>query len=173
VTGDGTGSGTVELGDAPTGAKVIDIKLTCLTAGSFFTADGASMMCTTEDAGRQTMGWQLPVQAGQHATTIRAGLGERWQLSATYSDVTTTGWGTNADGLTYGVQNDKGTPDLVAVIATNGKLGYAYNRDLQMPEPTTLQTAPTTSQPKVLQVYTSDGHTVVGQFIIGAAHPAP
>ena len=169
VTHDGTGPGTVELGIPPAGAKVIDIKLTCLTAGTFFTADGASLVCGRQDAGHGTMGWQLPVQAGQHATDIRAGEGERWRIVATYSDVTTTAWGTNADGLTYGIANDQGTPDLLAVIATNGMTGYVYSRDLQGPEPTGLQTGASTSKPIQLPVYTSDGHTIVGQFISNEA----
>ncbi|MCU1678047.1 MAG: hypothetical protein JWM93_2805 [Frankiales bacterium] len=169
VTGTGTGTGTLELGNPPTGATVIDIKLTCLTAGTFFTADGASLMCTAGDAGHGAMGWQLPALAGQHTTEIRAGAGERWRLVATYSDVTTTVWGTNTDGLTYGVANDNGTPDLLSVIATNGKTGYVYTRDLQVPEPTGLQTGASTNKPIELPVYTSDGHTVIGQFVTNGA----
>lgn len=169
VTQTGSGTGTIELGNPPAGATVIDIKLTCLTAGTFVTADGASMVCTGADSGSETMGWQVPVQGGQHTTVIHAGAGERWRVVATYSAVTTTAWGTNADGLTYGVANDSGTPDLLAVIATNGKTGYVYSRDLQVPEPTGLQTGASTSKPIQLPVYTSDGHTVIGQFITNEA----
>ena len=125
------------------------------------------MVCTADDAGNGTMGWQLPVVAGQRTTTIRAGIGQRWRLLATYSHVTKTAWGTNSDGLTYGVMNDSGTPDLLAVIATHGKTGYVYSRDLQAPEPTELQTGRSTCKPRVLPVYTADGHTVIGQFISG------
>ena len=170
VTGTGTGTATVELGTPPTGATAIDIKLTCLTAGTFFTADGASLVCTADDAVVGTMGWRLPLQAGQHTTTIRAGAGQRWSLLATYSHVTTTAWGINGDGLTYGVMNDNGTPDLLAVIASNGKTGYAYSRDLHAPEPTGLQTGPNTSRPIVVPVYTSDGHSVIGQFTTNVSH---
>jgi hypothetical protein len=115
------------------------------------------------------MGWQIPVQSGQHTTVIHAGTGERWRVVATYSARTTTAWGTNDDGLTYGVANDRGTPDLLAVIATNGETGYVYSRDLQVPEPTGLQTGASTSKPIHLPVYTSDGHTVIGQFIANEA----
>lgn len=169
VTQTGSGTGTIELGNPPAGATVIDIKLTCLTAGTFVTDDGASMVCTGADSGSGTMGWQVPVQGGQHTTAIHAGAGERWRVVATYSAVTTTSWGTNADGLTYGVANDRGTPDLLAVIATNGKTGYVYSRDLQVPEPTGLQTGASTSKPIQLPVYTSDGHTVIGEFITNEA----
>lgn len=39
--------------------------------------------------------------------------------------------GVNAKGETYGVESpENGTPDLIAVVATNGQSGYAYARDL-------------------------------------------
>ncbi|MGH8889021.1 MAG: peptidase M56 family protein, partial [Acidothermaceae bacterium] len=169
VTVTGTGTQTVQLGTAPAGAVSIDIKLTCLTAGTFLTADGASMQCSPADASSgQTMGWHLPVQPGQHSTTIRAGAGERWRLVATYSAVATTSWGVNADGLTYGVANDHGTPDLVAVVATNGKTGYVYAKDLSEPAPANPSRAlHWQDSPLVtihLPVYEADGKTQVGVF---------
>lgn len=177
VTVTGSGTQTVDLGDPPAGTTAIDIKLTCLTAGTFVTADGASLQCTAADPGKGTMSWQIPVRAGQRTTVIRAGTDEQWRLVATYSHVTTSAWAVNADGLSYGVANDKGTPDLLAVIATNGKTGYVYSRDLRAPAPTGLQTGASTSQPIVLPVYTSDGHTLIGQFIsneqLGSASPTP
>ena len=51
----------------------------------------------------------------------------------------------NADGLTYGVANERGTPDLVAAIASNGKVGYVYSRDMFPPTPTSLQMGGTPS----------------------------
>jgi hypothetical protein len=169
VTATGTGTQTVHLGAPPAGAASIDIKLTCLTAGTFRTADGASMRCDAADAAsRQTMGWRLPVQPGQGSTTIHAGAGERWRLVATYSAVTTTSWGVNADGLTFGVANDEGTPDLVAVIATNGKTGYVYAKDLNEPAPANpSQALQWQNSPLVtihLPVYEPDGKTQIGVF---------
>ena len=173
VTVTGSGTQTVELGAPPVGATVISISLTCLTEGRFFTADGANMECSAADAGSQTMGWKLPVQPGQQSTVIRAGTGERWRLIAAYSSVTTSMWGVNADDQTYGVANAKGTPDLLAVIATNGRSGYVYSRDLQAPAPTALQTGAPTGKPIVLPVYTSDGHTMIGEFITNEAAGSP
>ena len=118
------------------------------------------------------MGWHLAVVAGQHSTVITAGAGERWRLVATYSRVTDTEWGVNADGLTYGVANDRGTPDLVAAIASNGKVGYVYSRDLIEPAPTSLQIGAPTGQVRSIPVYTSDGHTVIGQLGTGSARAA-
>lgn len=165
VTVTGSGTQTVELGAAPVGATVISISLTCLTEGRFFTADGANMECSAAEAGGQTMGWKLPVQPGLQSTVIRAGTNQRWRLVAAYSSVTTSAWGVNRDGHTYGIANEKGIPDLLAVIATNGRNGYVYSRDLQVPTPTSLQTGAPTSKPIVLPVYTSDGHTTIGEFI--------
>ncbi len=164
VTGDGTQ--TVELGSAPAGTTAIDLTLTCLTAGTFFTADGASLTCD-DDAG-QAMGWQLPVQPDQHSTVIRARDGQRWRLTATYAQVRASAWGVNADGLTYGVANASGTPDLVAAIATNGRTGYVYARELEPPQPTTLQHGTPPGQYREIPVFTSDGHTEIGRFTLGS-----
>ena len=45
-----------------------------------------------------------------------------------------TAWAVNAKGDTYVVENGHGTPDLVAVEATNGSTGYAYATDLARAE---------------------------------------
>lgn len=163
----GAGTQTVELGPAPAGATQIEVRLACLTPGSFLTADGAEFVCDASDAGTAVMGWHLPVAPGQHSTVITAGIGERWRLVATYSLVQDTAWGVNADGLTYGVDNSRGTPDLVAALASNGKSGYVYSRNLVMPDPTSLQIGGPTGPGRVITVYTSDGHTVVGQITMG------
>ena len=168
VTVTGEGTKTVELGIPPAGTTDIHLTLTCLTPGTFFTADGASLQCDRQDAGTGQMGWQLPVQVGQHATVIRAGDAQRWRLTATYAQVSTLAWAVNANGQTYGVANDNGTPDLIAAIATNGKTGYVYARDLEQPAPTTLQSGAPPGQTRTIPVYTSDGRTEVGQFLISS-----
>lgn len=169
VTREGAGTATVDLGPPPSGSTVIDIRLTCLSAGTFYTEDGANLRCDAGDAGIGTMGWRLPLRPGQQTTTIRASDGERWRLIATYSDVSTTAWGVNADGLTFGVVNANGTPDLLAVVATNGRNGYVYSRDLAVPAPTGLQTGASTTAPLRLPVYQSDGRTVIGEFVSNEA----
>lgn len=176
VTVAGEGTQTVELGAAPAGATDIEIRLACLTVGSFLTADGASLVCDASDAGTSAgaMAWHLAVVPGQHSTVITAGAGERWHLVAAYARVTDTEWGVNADGLTYGVANSRGTPDLVAAVATNDRQGYVYSRDLSMPTPTSLQVGGHSGEPRAIPVYTSDGHTVIGQLGIGiGASSAP
>ena len=170
VTGEGTEA--VELGAPPAGTTELEIRLACLTAGTFLTADGASLVCDASTAGTGAMDWHLAVVPGQHTTVITAGAGERWRLVATYVHVMDTSWGVNADGLTYGVANDRGTPDLVAAIATNGKSGYVYSRDLSMPAATSLQVGEPSGQTRSISVYTSDGHTVIGQQMIGVGASA-
>jgi hypothetical protein len=102
VTADRTGTAVVEIGPAPAGADHIEIKLTCLSAGTFTVADGAGLTCSKADAaaGAGAMTYQLPVKAGQHSTTITTAGGSRWRLTATYSKVSTSAWGVNASGQT-------------------------------------------------------------------------
>ncbi|MFG2044802.1 hypothetical protein [Dactylosporangium sp. NPDC048998] len=168
VTVDGAGTQTVDLGTPPSGATDIDVELSCLSAGTFYFADGASVGCSDGDVGRPPARYQLPLRPGQHSTTISAATGQRWRLVATYAKVTTSAWGTNADGLTYGVADAHGTPDLVAVTATNGKAGYVYAKDLAEPTPANpSQAVQQQNSPVItihLPVYEADGKTKIGQF---------
>ena len=77
------------------------------TAGDFTFADGAGVHCDRADVGRPSaqVTYTMKLGPGQDSTRIIA-------------------WGVNARGQTYGVQNQHGTPDLIAVIATNHHTGY-------------------------------------------------
>lgn len=177
VTVTGIGTQTVQLGTQPAGTNAIAISFRCLTAGDFTFADGSSVRCATADlAGSQanTITGTMPIAAGQNSTTITAAPGARWRLTATYSTVTTTAWGVNASGQTYGIANQHGTPDLVAVVATNGHIGYVYATQLTSPAPTSPSqaVAENNSPPKTLTVYDSDGKTPIGKFITRTG-PAP
>lgn len=166
----GQGTRTVDLGQAPPGTTAVDIAFTCLTAGTFSFDDGVSVTCEPDDAGTRTgiSTWQRNLEHGQRTVTVTTNPDARWRLDAKYARVTTSDWAVNADGLTYGVQNENGTPDLVAVIATNGKDGYVYSRDLMGPTPTALVTAPPSTAPgEMIPVYASDGRTRIGEFHAG------
>lgn len=172
VTASGQGTQTIELGAQPAGADHLDLAVTCLTAGTFATEDGATLVCDTTDVGspRDTMYWRLARQPGQHETRINAGVGQRWRLIATYTTVHTSAWGVNRDGKTFGVQNEHGMPDLVAVIATNGRTGYCYANELELTEhhalnPSEAGNTPNT-QPRTIAVYASDGKTRIGDFTV-------
>jgi hypothetical protein len=171
VTGDGTG--TVQLGKVPAGANAIAIGFSCLTPGTFNFADGAGVSCGSQvdvsNSLTHPATYTLSLAHGQDSTTITANPGQRWRLTATYVTATTTPWKVNASGQTYGSQNQNGTPDLVAVIATNQSDGYVYANQLEGPQPTTPSQAVAGGhqEPRILTVYESDGKTPIGHFVVG------
>lgn len=73
--------------------------------------------------------------------------------------------GANAKGETYGVESpENGTPDLIAVVVTNGQPGYDYARDLNGgPMPASPEDAAknfsTPRAPREIPVFESDGKT--------------
>ena len=86
----------------------------------------------------------------------------------------------NASGLTYGsaelATTPDNEPDLILVVATNGKQGYVKQSQL---EPATAanpaaavaaQKAHTAAghAPKIIPVYAEDGTTVIGEFELSA-----
>lgn len=124
-------------------------------------------------------GYSIPLATGQHTITITADSAVRWTKSVTYVIQTITNWAINEQGESYGVQNANGTPDLVAVIATNGKTGYAHSADLADADGTQAATAFKNPEEALawqrahkgmsfsVPVYESDGTTLLGEFIIG------
>lgn len=90
----------------------------------------------------------------------------------------TTTWPQNSKGMTYGsgldAQSSQDEPDLIQVLATNGRIGYALRSDLEGPTPETpqqalLQQAARDERSRLIPVYESDGVTQVGVFMIGYA----
>ena len=172
----GTGSQTVELGPAPARANGIDMQLVCLNAGTFTVTGGTSIVCSASDVSNPrgasiTYPYALPLSPGERSLTVTAGTGARWRLTAGYALVTTTPWGVNASGQTYGMENGNGTPDLIAVIASNGKTGYAYSSEegpKSCPQPANpAQALEWQNTPLVtvhVPVYLSDGKTRIGQL---------
>lgn len=180
-----TGTATVELGSRPQGATGVGLVLDCLGAGEFTYPDGAGMICDTgaepsdlEDF--PSMAYVVDLDAGRDEVEIRATEGATWRLTAAYVSTEVTQWGVNAKGQTYGVENANGSPDLIAVVATNGQLGYAYVSDMNAaggPAPTSPEDALTQQQERLgktlsVNVYESDGETVIGEFVIGSSDPA-
>lgn len=76
----------------------------------------------------------------------------------------------NEFGQTYGI--DTYEPDLVAVVATNGKEGYVYRGELEQADDILLSiTDPEESgraldhqKPVMINVYLKDGRTIIGKF---------
>jgi hypothetical protein len=164
----GSGTETIKLGPAPQGANAIQLQLRCLTAGSFTFADGSSAQCGGPDTGSELTTVTLALASGQQTASIVAGPGQRWQATAVYISATLSPWKTNANGQTYGTINQNGTPDLVAVDATNGQQGYVYATQLNPPGPTSpaqaLAEQAANSNGEFIPVYESDGTTVIGRF---------
>ncbi|HEX3617843.1 MAG TPA: hypothetical protein VHU61_14985 [Solirubrobacteraceae bacterium] len=166
VTVTGSGTQTISLGAQPAGANAIHLEFWCLTGGAFTFADGSSTDCQDAAGPSDVTSATLPLTAGQDSTVITAATGQRWRATATYVSATVSPWQTNASGQTYGVANQNGSPDLVDVIATNGRQGYAYAGQLQSPLATNPSQAATwDSRPdRIITVYKSDGKTPIGVF---------
>ena len=177
------GSATVDLRVAPDGVTNVALKLRCLTAGAFYFPDGAGMTCLESDAGSRTgiATYSLLLEPGQHTIRIEADPGALWQLTATYVNQKTTAWGVNTDGDTYGVQNENGLPDLIAVVATNGREdGYVKRADLEAADGTAAAKHFKTPEDALrwqeenegksvsIPVYEEDGKTAIGTFVVGA-----
>jgi hypothetical protein len=110
--------------------------------------------------------------------TIDTSAGASWTLQATYVNRVTTSWGINASGETYGVQNQKGTPDLIAVVVDQGKthgyveaseLNCASGGDVKSPAQALAWEKKNQNRNISFPVYESNGTTVIGVFITGDA----
>jgi hypothetical protein len=172
-----TGTQTIDLGPAPEGATHISTELTCLSAGTLYWEDGASMGCGADDIDSWPALYTMPLKPGQHSIEIRTSAPKvRYRLTATYVNQTPTEWAVNENGDTYGVENEQGAPDLVSVFATNGKVGYAYTEELNEANGSSAEfTSPAEAlawqdarrgKSFSVPVYESDGETVIGEFVI-------
>jgi hypothetical protein len=82
----------------------------------------------------------------------------------------------NAKGQSYGSSALSKTPaddpDLILVVATNGREGYAYSSELngELPKsPADAARVSAANKGRAIPVYQSDGVTRVGEFVIGHA----
>ncbi|OFI38365.1 peptidase M56 family protein [Arthrobacter sp. SW1] len=176
------GTATVELGTPPEGTTGVQVDLVCLTPGRFEFEDGASGTCD-ESTSASKPGWTgytLALTPGQHSVTIKTDLQNRWRITAKYVKQERLPLGTNVKGESYGMESpENGTPDLIAVIATNGRSGYAYRTDLD--EASGVAAMKTFKSPAdalawqeargnkaiAVPVYDQDGENVLGEFVIG------
>jgi len=163
VTGSYTGTANVELGTPPADAAVVILDVTCTDGGAMevpLAGEGHVVSWDCSDPIRQAdtahiRDGRLPAN-GTTFITITADPGTEWTVTAQYGTSDTTAWGVNANGQTYGVPNENGVPDLVASMATNGKQGYTSEEEMMAFE-----------GEGFINVYSSDGTTVIGKFPIG------
>jgi len=174
VTVTGTGTASIDLGEPGEGSNSVILDVTCvsdsgtitvpLTSGVMRDASGKTLLGGAEwdewDCAKVkrtthiTDGYLAP---GSNAITITASPGTVWKAAARYGSATTSDWGVNANGQTYGTSNKKnGVPDLDAAQATNGNVGYISVKELWA-----------LVGDGYINVYESDGTTVIGKFPIG------
>ena len=176
-----TGSATISLGTPPALATGVSLTVTCLSAGTFGFPDGSSASCDAADMSRPARLRQVievvSLRPGQDTVTISAAPADAsWELQALYVHRSTTPWGVNARGETFGVQNQHGTPNLIAVAIDQGQSqGYITASDLNCADgadaTSPAQALAWSAQNRriAIPVYESDGTTVIGSFIVGGA----
>ena len=183
VTATRTGTATVALGPPPAGATNVSLTLTCLTAGTFGYPDGSSMSCSSTDLSQPatdpTSSEVVSIALAAGSVTITTSPNASWTLKAVYINRVNTPWGTNANGQTYGVPNNSGSPDLVAVSIDGGtKQGYVKASDLNCasgqsevnsPAEALAWDAASKDRNVSIPVYESDGTTQIGTLIAGDA----
>lgn len=180
TTGTFTGPAALELGQRPANATGVTVSLTCLTPGTFTFDDGAAVTCTTQlDTARPTT-YLIPADAiTGNQLRIATSMDAVWSMTAAWAYAKTTDWAVNADGYTYGVINENGEPDLIAVITTDNKPGYVWRTDLHDADGTSAAESFTSPQDALrwqeenadtvhhIPVYESDGTTQIGTFQVG------
>jgi len=184
VTETRTGTATIDIGAPPATATDVSLALTCLTVGTFYFPNGSSMSCDSADITHAPpndgpASEVVPLIAGVDTVTIKTGPNATWTLQAMYVNQVTTSWGVNASGETYGVQNQNGTPNLVAVVIDGGNInGYvkeselncAAGGDVASPAQALAWDKASQNRSISIPVYESDGVTVVGTFTVGSAN---
>ncbi|UOR01631.1 hypothetical protein MUN77_16180 [Leucobacter allii] len=179
------GSGELVLGAPPAGANAVEVEFTCLSAGHYsFPSESpdpsrpadpevlTGIECTVPDEAPVTGLVPLAAIEGQ-SLTVETDPGARWTAEARYVRMETTDWGVNGSGVTFGLHNERGDPELVAALATNGRPGYVYAEDVQGETPASPEEAAELTgkglEDRVIPVYEADGITVIGEFVIHGA----
>jgi hypothetical protein len=177
-----TGSATIDLGPRPATANDLSLKLTCGTVGTFTFPNGASLSCDATDVsnpqGFRTASEVVPLSPGVKSVTITTSANASWTLQVAYVNQVTTSWGVNASGQTFGVRNQEGTPDLLAVVINQGEthgylesseLNCAAGGDIQTPAEALTWDKVSANRSVSIPVYDSNGTTVIGTFVVGDA----
>lgn len=176
----GAGSAQVTLPSPPSEATHVSVQITCLSAGtiSFGThpLNSPEIICEQGDDPASTW-YDFPVN-GQDSIFLTSAADVRWRIAAVYVAREATDWGVNAKGETFGVANENGTPDLIAVLTTEGRPGYVYTAELAEIDGTAAAKEFTSPADALrwqeeqrgkrlsVPVYLSDGETVIGEFVL-------
>jgi hypothetical protein len=175
-----TGSATIDLGPRPITANDLSLKLTCVSVGVFTFPNGSNLSCDATDVSNppnlRTASEVVPLSPGVDSVTITTSANASWTLQVAYVNQVTTLWGVNASGQTFGVQNQQGTPDLLAVVINQGEthgyvesseLNCAAGGDVQTPAEALTWDKVSADRSVSVPVYQSNGTTVIGNFVVG------
>lgn len=159
-----TGPALIDIGRAPEGANAVIVDITCMNDVGMVTAptdEGDAGFHCRDNRGRTArfLNGQLPAE-GTTTISIGASPGTQWKATVQYGSAATSAWAVNANGQTYGVENASGHPDLVPARADNGRKGWALYSQWYEAE-----------KPETVNVYESDGTTVIGQAEVGVVVP--
>lgn len=176
----GVGSAELPLPEPPPGATHVSVQITCFSAGdlSFGTdpQNNPGIACDRGDESASTW-YDFPVD-GQETLYVTSATDVQWRVAAVYVARATTDWSVNAKGETFGIENETGTPDLIAALTTDGKQGYVYAdqlaeidrtaaaKEFTSPEDALRWQQEQKSKTLSVPVYLSDGETVIGEFIV-------
>lgn len=97
-------------------------------------------------------------------------VGSSSSTSATGSGAGAVDFPVNENGETYGSANGASVPDLLAAPTDDGKLGYVRVNELELARNVA---GSLESGIRVVDVYASDGETVIGQFTVTKDMPGP
>ncbi|OII31572.1 hypothetical protein BIU98_07265 [Curtobacterium sp. MMLR14_010] len=152
-----TGPALVDIGRAPETAGAVIVDVTCLSDSGMVqvsTGDGttgAGVSCSGDGQHRlHVVDGQLPA-AGTTTFPVSSSPGTRWHAVLQYASSVTSRWSVNAKGQTFGIENQHGHPDLVPGRADDGRLGWVLWSETAGAD-----------QPGTVDVYESDGETVIG-----------
>jgi hypothetical protein len=162
-----TGTGTLDLGPVPAKAGAVIVNVTCLNRegtvsvptnpqSRLFSGGFVTLYCGKGRTKPARIDDGLLPKPGGTTITITADPGTKWKATAEYASSTTSAWGVNAQGKTYGLCDYNGCPDLMAAQVINGEEGYIYAKEFGGFKGS-----------GYIKVYKSDGTMVVGRFAIG------
>lgn len=169
----GVGSTEVAVPAPPTGAKYLQLELTCYdghrchTPGGGTDQDGAktepivqrdALPVTADDDPENAQ--KLDPLDPSRGVPIDVDAGTHWRLYAVYTDKLVPSTAALADGRTLGLPGLELPPDLVPATATNGKAGWVSYDLLTIGGHPTLTASGTVQQ--AIPVYASDGVTQIG-----------
>lgn len=177
----GVGPAEVLLPPSPRNAMYVRVELTCyggtkcITPGGAVTRpfdDGTPMVqrdaLPLTDTFDEHNAQDLPRLDPASGLPVDVSAGTHWRLYAVITDRLNPAPAPAGDGRTLGIPGNTSIPDLVPLVATNGRRGYVdYFRLMDGADPTL--TGNGTSQPP-LPVYDVDGTTVIGTADVSKPH---